>query len=273
MVTSVVRTFGEPDEFASAIRPAYSQCTITGRGVYSAALTTVNLERVFLRQFETGMAQTSYAALSADHVVFAFLLSDTENTSVAGLDMQPNAIIQCGLGHEYFTRSLGPRSIGHILLSHAAMDDVVRNAGTQFTDWQNTHALTPAAHTRARLVQLQRDAARLARDAPEVLARPAAAHGLEQALIEAMSDCLADIQPLTVTTSQRYREAVVRRFQRLFEEDSSASLFIPEICAKIGVGETDFPAVLPGAAWREPKALSYVAQTARCSAETSERGT
>jgi AraC-like DNA-binding protein len=195
---------------------------------------------VFLRRFETGIAQTSHATLSPDSVVFAFLLSDPENTSVAGLDMQHNSVIQYGVGHDYFTRSSGPRAIGHVLLSHAAMDDVVRCAGSRLANWQNTHALTPAAHTRQRLVRLQNDAARLARDAPEVLARPAAAHGLEQALIEAMADCLADIDPVKVTSTQRYREAVVRRFREMVEGDLSANLFIPEICATIGVRERIF---------------------------------
>jgi AraC-like DNA-binding protein len=199
------------------------------------------LEQVLLRRFDTGIAQTIHAALSPDSVVFALLLSDTENTSVAGLDMQRNTIIQYGVGHDYYTRSSGPRTIGHVLLSRAAMGNVARSGGTRFTDWQNTHALTPAVHTRERLVRLQNDAARLARDAPEVLARPAAAHGLEQALIEAISDCLADIEPVTVTTSQRHREAIVRRFRQLVQEDHpSASLFIPEICAKIGVNERIF---------------------------------
>ena len=240
MATSAVRAFCEPDEFAASIRPAHSQCTITGRGVYSAELTTVNLEQVFLRRFETGIAQTSHATLSPDSVVFAFLLSDIESTSVAGLDMQRNSIIQYGVGHDYFTRSLGPRSIGHILLSHAVMDDVVRFAGSQFASWQNTHALRPAAHTRQRLVRLQNDAARLARDTPGVLGRPAAVHGLEQTLIEAVADCLADIEPVKVTTTHRHGEAVVRRFREMVEEDLSANLFIPEICAKIGVGERIF---------------------------------
>jgi AraC-like DNA-binding protein len=240
MATSAVRAFGEPDEFAASIRPAQCQCTITGRGIYSAGLTMVNLEQVCLRRFETGIAQTSHSALSPDSVVFAFLLSEAESTSVAGLDMQRNSIIQYGLGHDYFTRSLGPRTIGHVLLSQAVMDEVVSSAGSQFTNWRNTHALTPAAHTRQRLVLLQNDAARLARDAPEVLARPAAAHGLEQALIEAMSDCLADIDPVKVTNTQRHREAVIRNFRELVEEDLSASLRIPEICAKIGVRQRIF---------------------------------
>jgi AraC-like DNA-binding protein len=120
------------------------------------------------------------------------------------------------------------------------MESVATCAGSRFTNWRNTHALTPEAHTRQRLVRLQNDVARLARDAPEVLARPAAAHGLEQALIEAMSDCLADIEPVKVTHTQRQREAVVRSFRELVEEDPSTNLSIPEICARIGVRQRIF---------------------------------
>jgi transcriptional regulator GlxA family with amidase domain len=90
------------------------------------------------------------------------------------------------------------------------------------------------------LVLLQTDTARLARDTPGVLARPAAAHGLEQALIEAMSDCLADTEPVKVTNTQRHREAIIRSFRELVEEDLSATLCIPEICARIGVRQRMF---------------------------------
>ena len=43
----------------------------------------------------------------------------------------------------------------------------------------------------ARLQRLHAAAGRLAEDAPEIIAHPEAARGLEQALIEAMVDCLA----------------------------------------------------------------------------------
>ncbi len=46
MATIAVRLFAEPDQFAAAIRPAHSQCTITRRGKYSAELTLVDLENV-----------------------------------------------------------------------------------------------------------------------------------------------------------------------------------------------------------------------------------
>jgi AraC-like DNA-binding protein len=240
LATIAVRLFAEPDQFAAAIRPAHAQCTITRRGKYSAELTLVDLENVALRRFETSIAQTSFAALSTENVVFAFLLSDTENTSVGGLEMRRGTVIQYGVGHEYFTRSLGPRTIGHVLLPHAALRHVVGNAGTTLNAWKVTHRLTPTPLAHDRIVGLQNDVARLARDAPEVLARPGAAHGVEQALIEAMSDCLADIEPVTVTVTQRHREAVVRRFRELVEEDPSASLFMPEVCAEIGVSARIF---------------------------------
>jgi AraC-like DNA-binding protein len=240
LATSAVRFFIEPDQFAAAIRPAHSQCTITRRGKYSAELTMVDLQNVSLRRFETSIAQTSYAALSPEGVVFAFLLSDAENTSASGLEMRHGTVIQYGVGHDYFTRSLGPRSIGHVLLSHAALRHVVRYAGTRLGGWKDTYRLMPTAQAYGRIVGLQNDIARIARNAPEVFQRPGASHGVEQALIEAMSECLADIEPVTVTITQRHKEAVVRRFRELVEEDLSASLFIPEICAEIGVSARIF---------------------------------
>ena len=53
----------------------------------------------------------------------------------------------------------------------------------------------------ARLQRLHAAAGQLAKDAPEIIAHPEAARGLEQALIEAMVGCLGDRQGWRVTGS------------------------------------------------------------------------
>lgn len=62
--------------------------------------------------------------------------------------------------------------------------------GQDLTPPQENLTLRPPAEAMARLQRLHETAGHLAEDAPAVLAHPEAVRGLEQALIEAMIDCL-----------------------------------------------------------------------------------
>ena len=86
-----------------------------------------------------------------------------------------------------------------------------------------------------KLRRLHAAAGRLAEEAPEVLANPEAARGLEQALIEAMVACLVRPEDRRNTAAQGQHAIVMRRFRRLVEENPEEPLYIPEMCKSIGV--------------------------------------
>jgi AraC-like DNA-binding protein len=75
----------------------------------------------------------------------------------------------------------------------------------------------------------------LAEDAPQVIANPAAAHGLEQSLVEAMVGCLSEATVREEHWAQQCHATIMRRFRRLLEDNPNQPLYVPEICAAIGV--------------------------------------
>ena len=103
----------------------------------------------------------------------------------------------------------------------------------------------------ARLQRLHAAAGHLAETAPEVIAHPEAARGLEQALIEAMVDCLNRGRHTTEEhAAQRRHERIMQRF---YEPDGGSTpirpLYIPEICKAIGVAGANISDLLPRATW------------------------
>jgi hypothetical protein len=62
-------------------------------------------------------------------------------------------------------------------------------AGCDLTPPKDALTLTPSPSAMARLQRLHAAAGQLAEDAPEIIAKPEAARGLEQLLIEAMVAC------------------------------------------------------------------------------------
>jgi len=87
----------------------------------------------------------------------------------------------------------------------------------------------------ARLVRLHAEVGRLAEDAPHVIANPATARGLEQSLIEAMVACLDQADDHEDSAARRRHQLIMRRFHRFLEKNPETVLYLPEICARIGV--------------------------------------
>jgi len=97
--------------------------------------------------------------------------------------------------------------------------------------------VTPPPSAMATLQRLHAAAGHLAENAPEIIANPDAARGLEQELIETMISCLADGEVREDSVAQRHHELIMRRFRRVVEENPGEPLYIPEICKAIRVAD------------------------------------
>ena len=89
----------------------------------------------------------------------------------------------------------------------------------------------------ASLQRLHAAAGDLAENSPEIIAHPDAARGFEQALIEAMVDCLGHEEGRENSLAQGQHAIVMRRFRRVVEENPDQALYIPEICKAIRVSD------------------------------------
>jgi AraC-like DNA-binding protein len=107
-------------------------------------------------------------------------------------------------------------------------------AGTDLAPPHDAMLVTPSPAAMARLQRLHAAAVSLAEDAPEIIDHPEAARGLEQVLIEAMADCLANREDRANSLAQGQHAIGMRRFRR-FVGEKEQPLFIPEICKAIGV--------------------------------------
>jgi AraC-like DNA-binding protein len=110
-------------------------------------------------------------------------------------------------------------------------------AGCDLTPPKQALTLTPAPQAMARLQRLHAAAGQLAEDAPEIIAHPEAARGLEQALIGALVDCLSVGEAREDRLAQRHHSLIMRRFRRAVEENPEQPLYIPELCAAIRVSD------------------------------------
>jgi AraC-like DNA-binding protein len=105
--------------------------------------------------------------------------------------------------------------------------------GRDLNEHSGSRMMRPEPAAMSRLLRLHEATGHLAETAPEVLAIPAVAKGMEQALVCAMVACLTDT---AATKSCRpSQQTVLRQFEQVLEANLDEPLYLPEICAAIGV--------------------------------------
>ena len=98
--------------------------------------------------------------------------------------------------------------------------------------------VTSAPGAMAKLQRLHAAAGALAEYTPEIISHPEAARSLEQALIEALVECLGEADPGEDRMAQRRHSLIMRRFRRAVEENPDRVLYVPELASAIGVSNS-----------------------------------
>jgi len=191
MPSSAVRTFTDPDEYAAVIRQGTVEPTTTGHGQFTAKLTRIDLHRLWMQRFEQNLSQILHVDGWGGRVSFTFRTHPGPHLFAGGFEYQPTNIVRPGPGQGYFIRSSGAFRLGAMSLPMEDLSSIGVLAGVDVTRSRDAMLLTPPPTAMARLQRLHATAAGLADDAPEIIAHPEAARSLEQALIQAMADCLA----------------------------------------------------------------------------------
>ena len=110
-------------------------------------------------------------------------------------------------------------------------------AGRDLTAADDVIIVKPSPAAMATLQRLHAAAGHLAETAPEIIAHPEAARGLEHALIEAMVGSLTTGDTTEERAAQRRHDLIMRRFHREIEEHPDQALYIPQICRAIGASD------------------------------------
>jgi AraC-like DNA-binding protein len=236
MPSSAVRAFSDPDDYAAAIRATKAEVVVTGRGQFTAKVIRIDLDRLWMQRFSDNLPRVGHSASMRGRAIISFRTQPGPSLLLGTAEMHPTNIVRAAEGGTNFQRSSGPANWGAMSLPVGDMAAVgAAMAGCDLTPLKDQLTITPAPHAMARLQRLHAAAGRLAEDAPEIIANPDAARGLEQALIEAMIDCLASDKARENSLAQGQHAIVMRRFRRVVEENTEYPLYIPEICKAVRV--------------------------------------
>jgi len=238
MPSSSVHTFTDPDDYAASIRATTAHLTIVGRGCFAAKLIRIDLHDLSIGRFSENLPRVAHVEVQPGRANISFRTEPGSSLLTSGLELHQTDILHRGAAHDYFQQSVGPTEFGSLSLPVEELASVgAEIAGCDLTQPTNTLAITPPSPAMARLQNLHAAAGALAEEAPAVIANPAAAHGLGQALIGALMECLGTGDVSEDRSALRQHASIMRRFHREIEEHLDQSLYVPELCTAIGVSE------------------------------------
>jgi AraC-like DNA-binding protein len=238
MPASRTRSFADPDEYAASVRATKTHLAVTGRGDFAAKLVQVDLHRLWLQLHDDSLPRISHAANVKGRAIFLFRVDAgaelLRNTRALDLSM----VRRCADGQESYERSAGPVVRSSMSLPVEDMARVgAEMAGCDLSPPPSERIVTPPPAALALLRQLHAAAGYLAEHAPNIIANPEAARGLEQELIQSLIQCLAPMDRPADVAGSRSHNQIMKRFRMIIEANPDRAIHVPELCSAIGVSD------------------------------------
>ena len=237
MVSVSVTTYSDPEQYESAYIGAKAEVLPHRPGPFSAQTTRIAFNKLWLAAADKSAACVKHVAQRPQRAFITFVTQPGADVTADGVAMPPTEIMRHSVAHSYYEHSEGAMSRGALSLP---VEDMTRAGaamiGRDLTPPRDTLLVTPPAGAMERLLRLHGAARMLAGTAPEmILLHSEVARGMEQALVEALIACQDEAESKEERWAQRCHQTIMRRFRRVLEENPDRALYIPEICAAIGV--------------------------------------
>ena len=231
--------FDESEDFAAALRAeGYLHLLITGRGKFRARLTQVSLQSLRLSATEEYLSRIAFLAVPPDKLLITLPMSDLPSLVCGGIALRAGEIMILNPGGETHARTDGASRTAGVFLP---VGELTRYGsaltGGRFTIPAAAQRWRPPPKARRHLRSLHTAAIRMAATHPQTLVSAEAAHGLEQQLIHAIVECLAEGSAGTPGQSGRRHQDLMVRFERSLNSHPDREMHVKETCATLDVSE------------------------------------
>ncbi len=238
MPMSTVRSFSDPDDYCSSVRGFQYDLTVTNRGIFEADLVRIDLHKVWMHRYSTNLPFVAHASVMRGRAAFAFRVEEGPSLLRATEEIRTTDIHRLPDGHTTYTRASGAASWASMTLPVDELAAVgAATAGCDFKPPLDAMAETPLPAMMTRLQRLHAAAGQLARTAPEIIANPEAARGLEHELMQALIACLRPANDQEDTAAKRRHALVMRRFHAAVTDSGDCPIYLSDLCSTIGVSD------------------------------------
>jgi AraC-like DNA-binding protein len=233
-----VLKFTDPLPCQAAIQASDVEILPTTRGDFQAEITQIGMNCLWMQRFHVSLPQVSTVASRPDRRSIAFLTeSNSSPLQHCGLNVLPGDIIvnKFDLAHQ---RSGADYHLGAMSLPSDELDAAVEVIiGRELLKNPDQRIIHPHPALMSRLLKLHKAVGQLAHDVPDILQLPEVLRALENELVHVMVRCLAEGVSVETTIGSRRHDAIIARFEDFLEANPDRPLYLPELCAAIGVAE------------------------------------
>ncbi|MBV9248845.1 MAG: helix-turn-helix transcriptional regulator, partial [Acetobacteraceae bacterium] len=241
-MASLSQTFADPEQLSAAIYPSNVEIMPLERGRFTAEFTAVDLPRVWLRRFRASLPRIAHVQHAPKRVFLALQAGQTHKPIfVDGSELGVGELIQFAHGSSSDQRSLTglawanisvDRADFHPIMSGLAGEDPMKDSRLNES---RSRIFAPEVQALNELRNLHATIMDLAKNSPEVLARPETARDLDQAMLQAILDCLTHPDERQETAARVRHKVVLERFRALLDANLDEVLYLPEVCSALAV--------------------------------------
>jgi AraC-like DNA-binding protein len=229
-----VRTFTDLDEFAAAIQGTEADLSVAARGTFAAGITRIDLGSLRLQRLSENLPIVTHLSNAGGRASFIFHTAPGPGLIRNGHEENSESMIRVGTPQSHFQRSSGPVRWGTISLPFGDIPPLSQAMGADLTPPRGDRIVKPRPQALANLQRLHAAAELIVKDAPELLANPEGARGIEQILMQALVACL-NANDNHVPTSTHHRHLrVIQRFHAILEANPGQAIYVLEMAAAIG---------------------------------------
>lgn len=239
MPQSSYTIFTDPFPYQRAIRAAEVETVVTNNGKFAAELTKIDLDKLWMQRGSETLAQTSHSVNSNERAPVIFLTDpDQGEMHHSGMSVRFGDLVVYSKSATHYRWTSGATRWASMSLTPADLAIAGRTlVGREIELPAMTQRVRPSAPLVGRLVKLHRAAGELAKDAPDVLAKPEVARSLEHELVTTMVQCLTEGAPVDVRSAERQHRTIIGRFEELLAANRDRPLYLAEICQAVGASE------------------------------------
>jgi AraC-like DNA-binding protein len=230
-------TFSDPDGYAAGFADARVNLTITGVGDFKARLTRLNLNGLNFYRCRENLPRIAYVSLPSERIFLSFLVGTTSFAN-DGFALQNGDIVLHGRGDRLHQRSSGKCQWGLISLSPEQLASYSKAlTGRPIAPPQASRILRPSRAEVSEFQQVFRQACRLAEARRNLIENPEVARALEQAMLHAITHCIAASDADDNPKTRHRHAAVMVRFEEALSKRIDQKVSVPGLCSEIGVAE------------------------------------
>lgn len=238
MAISSVLTCIEPDQMEAAHVASRAEVVPIARERLTWNVTRVELDDVWLVRVQESGPRIRYVELAPERTFLSFLVQPGPDVVVRGVSRSPSSLIRHAQGQVFYERTSGPTDWMSLSIPTSEFVAASRAlAGRDLSAPRNPQIVTPSPSNMDNLLRAQAAVSNLAEYSPHLLANAEIARALKQSLIGTTTACLSDSDACDDKWAQQTHDTIMRRFRRVLEEHPNRPIYLPEICAAIGVPE------------------------------------